>query len=184
MISQRSKSSVAQKPNLIVIIGRPGSGKSTLIKRWQPKRHGYRLHDVYPHMRRVAWIGQGRMDQTKTLEGYKALYVALAQERSQSILELSINHPAFNLAQLARFSHRFTIKLFFLLRNTKQCFAYKKKQRGTTFDSKQLKTRMRWPFPGVHERLAKRFDLQHQRIYMSRGYPAAIRSIERKLYIV
>jgi hypothetical protein len=69
-----------------------------------------------------------------------------------------------------------------LLQNEKWCFQYKKKWRGKGYHSDQLKDHVRWPFPSIHNKLARGSEIKTHRLYMKRGYPAAIRTINKKLY--
>ncbi|MFC1663094.1 hypothetical protein ACFL04_02945 [Patescibacteria group bacterium] len=173
--------SSAIKPNLLVIIARPGAGKSTLIGHWRKNNRGYRQLDVYPFVKRVGIIN-GKISPAQIKKAYNNFYKYVSKVvRDRDIIEIGISHPELNMKNIARLKLQVKINIFFLIRNTKDCFKYKKKQRGKAYDSSELRERMRRPFPSTHNKLAIKYGLETNQILMHYGYTAAVRVIERVL---
>lgn len=83
---------------LLVFMGKPGSGKTTLIKELFPKK---KIIDVKPFV--LAYEVDGQVPEKKTVLGYRDMYKEISEKHADmAILELGTNHPALNIEELQK----------------------------------------------------------------------------------
>ncbi len=99
---------------LYVFIGKPGCGKTTILKRL-----GIRYYDILSHIKRY-FDKNGRMDEANTIKAYQDLFAELKGLSEEKIfLELGTNHAQFVMENLRNLG--FETTLFFCLLNNEEC---------------------------------------------------------------
>lgn len=99
---------------LYVFIGKPGCGKTTILKHL-----GVKYHDVLYHIKKY-FDASGRMDEANTIKAYQELFAELKGLSNEKIfLELGTNHAEFVMKNIHELGFETTI--FFCLLNNEEC---------------------------------------------------------------
>ena len=99
---------------LYVFIGKPGCGKTTVLKHL-----GVKYHDVLSHIKKY-FDASGRMDEANTIKSYQELFTELKGLSSENIfLELGTNHAEFVMKNIQELGIDTTF--FFCLLNNEEC---------------------------------------------------------------
>ncbi|MFA5926395.1 MAG: AAA family ATPase [Parcubacteria group bacterium] len=135
-----------QKNKLIVFIGKPGVGKSTLISSFFS---GAEIVDVMPYVKKHK--KKGKIPEAETIHAYREMYEYLNNSRpgGNLVLELGTNHPELNANELKRLKEKFILKIF-LCDAPKHVCRERAENRGRKFDKKALLLRLERDFPNSH----------------------------------
>ncbi|MBU0598098.1 hypothetical protein KKF61_03830 [Patescibacteria group bacterium] len=153
------------KKSLVVLIGKPGVGKTTLARTAFPSWH---FIDVKPFIEQ--YMINGRWPEKLTLEGYREMYDAIEQINSDLVLEIGTNHAEFNIVQLQRLKNNFNCLVVICLLDAK-----KNKQRyldrmnrgeERAYDIAAFERRLELDFPLSHTPLLHRALLPYIKINM------------------
>lgn len=141
----------AQKLKLIVFIGKPGAGKSTLIKSLFSECE---IVDVLPYV--MKHKKGSKIPESQTIHAYREMYEHIGDQKSKGdlVLELGTNHPELNAEELGKLKEKFNLKIF-LCDAPKHVCRERAISRGRKFDKKALELRLERDFPNSHALLFK-----------------------------
>jgi predicted kinase len=141
---------------LLVFIGKPGVGKTTLINKVFPKQ---KIVDDMPFV--FAYKVNGKVPEEKTLQGYEDMYRHLKEVNDDFvILELGTNHAEFNIKELKKLSQQFEIKVYLCTASTETCRA-RIKIRARGDDMEAMERRLQRDFPDEHIRQLKSVGISY-----------------------
>ncbi|MBU0707372.1 AAA family ATPase [Patescibacteria group bacterium] len=152
-----------QKNTLVVFVGKPGVGKTTLIKRVFPDK---KLIDVLPYV--YAYKVNGHVPEERTLDGYKDMYKDLLKmSEPLVILELGSNHPEFNVQQLSNLQKDFQIKIYIC---TAEIDTLRQRVIGRNRgdDMEAMELRLQRKFPQEHIKKLEKTDLEYDVLDMEK----------------
>lgn len=140
---------VLDKRSLIVVAGKMGVGKTTLIQAAFPDAAHV---DVYPF---VHAHGRGHaIPEDKTILGYRDMYHYVAGLTAPSVtVELGTNHPELNARNVRELAARYMLQVFFCTASEATCRA-RLAIRGRPYDSddaRAIDVRMRKNFPHEYQ---------------------------------
>lgn len=165
--------------NFYVFIGKPGSGKSTLIKQV--------FSDNVPHLDVAPFVKAHAVDgfipEEKTFNGYCSLYdycKTIITEKPSVILELGTNHAAFNIQQLCSLQEKHKIIVFLCHARVETCFQ-RVMRRGDYIDPEALQRRMQRDFPNAHIALLQESQIPYQLIDTEHSLDRSIKIIRQYL---
>lgn len=93
---------------LLVFMGKPGAGKTTLINELFP---GHTIIDVRPYV--TKYMVDGVLPEEKTLQGYHDMYADFGTQQEETvILELGTNHAELNTAKLGTLATECDLRVF------------------------------------------------------------------------
>jgi len=132
------------KPKIYVFIGKPGVGKTTLIKKVLPNIKYIDVKSyIVPHVINDKW------PEEKTLDCYKKMYEDINQVNEDLILEIGTNHAEFNVSQLERLQKMFQVVVILCIlsieENRKRYI-----ERDEVFDLPAFEKRLKKKFPELH----------------------------------
>lgn len=144
-----------KKNDLIVFIGKPGAGKSTLIKSVFSDQ---KIVDVLPYA--MKHKKGSKIPETQTIHAYQEMYEHIGNRKSETdiILELGTNHPELNVKELGKLKGKFNLKIF-LCDAPKHVCRERAVKRGRKFDRKALELRLARDFPNSHVKLLKKASI-------------------------
>jgi predicted kinase len=168
----------AQKLKLIVFIGKPGAGKSTLINSFFP---GHEVIDVLPYIMRHK--KKGKVPEAQTIHAYREMYLHIGDQKSKGdlVLELGTNHPELNAEELERLKGKFNLKIF-LCDAPKHVCRSRAIKRGRKFDKKALELRLERDFPNSHAKILKENEIKFDILDMTRPLEENIKEVEKIIY--
>ena len=133
-----------QKRKLLVFAGKPGVGKSTIIKRLFPELH---VVDVEPFV--MEFQVNGFINEDKTLLGYQNMYAHITQiDQPIVVLEIGTNHPDFNVQSLHALTKTHDVRLFLCEASRETCTA-RANERGLLHSKEGFERRMARDFPNT-----------------------------------
>ncbi|MBT4121357.1 hypothetical protein HOE31_00175, partial [bacterium] len=77
---------------LIVLIGRPGSGKTYLSEHFIKENLEFKLFDIDTHIQEIK-SEIGDVPENMTMGAYEELYESFKDNTSNILLEIGLNHP-------------------------------------------------------------------------------------------
>jgi adenylate kinase family enzyme len=112
-----------EKIPLLVLLGFPGAGKTTLARAFIKKHPEFRLSQVFDFMKGKLVGPAGEiLDESYVLKAHDALYKSLHHINSPIILELGTNYPRYNCKKLKYFlDKKIDLKIIFCLIDKKLC---------------------------------------------------------------
>ncbi|MDD2807272.1 MAG: hypothetical protein PHW95_01980 [Patescibacteria group bacterium] len=150
------------KRKLIVFIGKPGVGKTTLIKAVFPDQI---FIDVLPFIEKFR-LPDASIPEEKTIIAYENMYRYLERVDSDFVvLELGTNHPEFNINQLKKLQTLYDLKIFLCLASVLTCWE-RARARGMRHTTEAFQARMARDFPASHEKLLHAAGLNYQLVDM------------------
>lgn len=155
---------IMKKNRLIVFIGKPGAGKSTLI---DSLFSGYEIVDVLPYV--MKHKEKGKDPEARTIHAYWEMYEHIKSQKSEEnlVLELGTNHPELNIVELEKLKGKFNIKIF-LCDAPKHVCRERAEKRGRKFDKKALTLRIERDFPNSHVKLLQEKSIKYDILDMTR----------------
>ena len=160
----RTSMTTPHRPSLIVFIGKPGVGKSTIIQRVFPKTT---CVDVMPFVKKYEI--DGIVPEEKTILGYQEMYQSLSSQFEREdqflILELGTNHPELNIQELVKISEKASLCVFLCIASIDVCRT-RSRERGRAFDMDALERRLQRSFPESHLALLKDSSINYRRLDM------------------
>src|SRR3989338_10416281 len=156
---------------LLVLFGRPGCGKTTLIEKFVKHNSAYRYLDVYTFVRDLK-DQTGLVGEDMIIKAYERVYQDLNKAIDSVIFESGTKHPEYNLKQLAFLSDRFKISLIFCHQDIEICRQRCLERQAKNLENKYVKPRtleirLKRPYPDIHQRLASEFNLPCHHLDMS-----------------
>jgi len=159
--------------NFIILTGRPGCGKSFLIKELLMENPNYTSFDVYKYIK-IIKDHYGKVPEQMIINAYKKIYEQIASATADIVLEIGTNYPGFNLHKLAEFSDSFKINLFFCHLDIeickRRCLIRATADKSKDFKGDSLDLRLKRIFPDLHQRFADRLKISYHDIDMSLPY--------------
>lgn len=152
------------KRKLIVLVGKPGAGKTTLIETAFP---GEKFVDVLPYIERFR-LPDGSVPEDKTITAYEKMYQDMARiDNDLVILELGTNHPEFNIKKLEKLKQTYEIIVYLCLASVETCWT-RARERGMRHTTESFELRMKRNFPATHQKLLDDVSLNYKLIDMER----------------
>jgi predicted kinase len=150
--------------DLIVFIGKPGAGKSTLIN---SLFSGCEVVDVLPYV--LKHKQKGKVPEAQTIHAYREMYEHIGGDelRGDLVLELGTNHPELNVEELGKLEKKFNLRIF-LCDAPKNVCRERAIKRGREFNKESLELRLRRDFPASHIKLFKEKEIVFDIIDMTR----------------
>jgi predicted kinase len=160
-----------KKSRLIVFIGKPGAGKSTLIKACFP---AIKHTDVLPFV--MKYKKDNLLQENKTLLAYRKMYENLIAElthKHDMILEIGTNHAEFNIKNLKKIAKEFNVIIFLCLASIENC---RKRviKRGGWLGEEALEIRLARNFPESHIMLLEKAGLPYYELDMNKPLKTSI----------
>jgi dephospho-CoA kinase len=155
---------IMRKRNLVVFIGKPGAGKSTLISSFFS---GQEVIDVFPYIMRHK--KKGKVPEAQTIHAYREMYGHIGSQnfKGDLILELGTNHSELNAEELEKLKGKFNLKIF-LCDAPKHICRSRAIKRGRKFDKKALELRLERDFPNSHTKLLEESGMKFDVLDMTR----------------
>ncbi len=171
------------KNKLLVLVGRPGCGKSTLIEKFLSKNQKFKFFDVYNFLKQYKPKDTTVVPEKFTLKAYQDMYKEIFKEDQSIILELGTNHHQFNFDNLKELAKKFKINLVFCELDIEEC-ANRHQQRITADGSRDMgqpafERRLKRVFPDNHKKLADQFKFPYQHLDMCLPFEDRIKFLER-----
>lgn len=163
------------KPKLFVFIGKPGVGKTTLIK------HAFsdqKFFDVKPYI--VPHVKNDKWPEDKTLACYRQMYRDIEKTNEDIVLEIGTNHAEFNINHLAKLQSKFEI-IVVLCDLTNEETRKRHLQRDKNYDMESFERRIKRDFPGLHIILLQKTDLPYFVINMGPSTEQINKILQSKL---
>ena len=137
---------------LLVFIGKPGVGKSTLIKNAFPKHNPV---DVLPFIYEFR-NPDGSTREDKLIISYQKMYEHLNSIKDEFILlEIGTGFPEFNVSALKKLELNYDLKIY-LCTATEETHWKRANERGMRHSTEAFKLRMQRDFPGTHKELLEK----------------------------
>ncbi|MDD5040055.1 MAG: hypothetical protein PHY34_02805 [Patescibacteria group bacterium] len=134
-----------EKKRLIVFMGKPGVGKTTLIREAFPD---VPYVDVKPFV--FAYAVDGKIPEDRTLDGYRDMYKHVRELQDESvILELGTNHEQFNVSMLQELQRERSI-IVFLCTASVDTLRQRLAARPEKIEPAAMERRLKRDFPGVY----------------------------------
>lgn len=162
---------------IIVLIGYPGSGKTTLAGAFIQKHNQYVLHDVYQYIKQYKNVDGGLEDESMAKRAYEDMYSALEKNNQNVILELGTNYPEINADRLKDISNNANVSICICLLSVEECYL-RVKVRGRPFAEESLKRRLERVFPAEHEKYFEKNNLKYHYLQMEQAIEDQIRALE------
>ncbi|MFA5106934.1 MAG: hypothetical protein WC497_01245 [Patescibacteria group bacterium] len=141
---------------LLVFIGKPGAGKTTLINQAFPDK---KIIDVLPFV--MSFKVAGKVPEEKTIIGYRNMYRHLQKlDDDFVILELGTNHADFNVAELKKISQLFPVQIYLCVASN-QTLRERIQSRNRGDDMEAMERRLQRVFPDDHITLLERAGLSY-----------------------
>ncbi|MFZ6035744.1 MAG: hypothetical protein ACOYUK_01240 [Patescibacteria group bacterium] len=129
---------------LLVFMGKPGAGKTTLIHELFP---GQMIFDVADFI--AAYRTGTTWPEHKTLQGYEDMYMALEHMQDVVILELGTNHAEYNINQLRQIRQHADVRVFVCTASV-DTLRQRVLRRPGFRDMESIERRFAWDFPNSH----------------------------------
>ena len=137
------------KRKLVVFVGKPGSGKSTLIQRVFPDKKAV---DVFPFV--IALHNGDQVTDEAAVRGYQEMYKHVAELSDDVvILELGTNHPELNVRELVALSRDTEVSIFLLDADKDVCRERVHARSLELWSDDGLERRLARDFPNTHLKL-------------------------------
>ena len=164
------------KPKLIVFIGKPGSGKTTLIKKVYPGCH---IVDVLPFV--LAYEIDGALPEDRNLDGYKDMYKHLMElDKEKIILELGTNHPEYNVEQLKSLQEKYQVIILLCEASIETC-RQRINSREREMDPETVERRLQRDFPNLYLQLLKGTSLPYVVVDMEKSLDDNVNFVSSKI---
>ncbi len=153
-----------RKRNLVVFIGKPGVGKSTLIKSVFSDQ---KIIDVLPYV--LKHKKGSKIPEAQTIHAYREMFGHIGNQKPKGdlILEIGTNHPKLNIEELDKLKEKFNLKIF-LCNAPKHVCRERAMERGRKFDKKALELRLERDFPNSYAELLKEKKIEFDVLDMTR----------------
>ena len=165
---------------LIVLIGRPGCGKSTLVKEFLKENLGYTDIDVWTYIK-VLQTEEG-VPEDKIFDRYKLMYDEIELLNQDIILEIGTNFFEFNINRLHQLSNTRNVYPVFCLLDTnicrERCLERKKRNSRQHKNMEALEIRLKKVFPDNHQKLADKLGLEYYELDMLKPMEERIKFLE------
>ena len=166
------------KPRLIVFAGKPGVGKSTIIKRLFD---GIKIVDVRPFV--LPYYDNKETFEENTLLAYKEMYEHVSSLKEPLIiLEIGTNHPEFNIEQLKKLQEQYDVVLILCDASVETCME-RLKGKNYVLNEEWLELRLQRDFPNTFLKVLEPTDLDYKVISTEGDSDSVIESVRRALDI-
>lgn len=166
------------KNKLVVFIGKPGVGKTTLIKKIILN---YKFIDVFPFIR--SFEVNGVVPEEKTLTAYEKMYQYIDRTKNENIvLEIGTNHPELNVTNLEKLQKQYNVYLFLCQASNEIC-RQRANQRGIEFNIDALNRRLARDFPKSHLDFIKKTNLSYTILNMEEPIEKNINIINQQIRV-
>ena len=147
---------MVNKNQLLVFIGKPGVGKTTLLKELYPDS---RIIDVKTFV--LAYEKDGQVPEEKTEQAYHDMYSRISDQTDDFlVLEMGTNHPNVNVDELKKLSTNWNIFIYICIASVD---TLKKRiiARPEDNDMAAMERRLHRDFPATHLSLLERANLSY-----------------------
>ncbi len=142
------------KKRLYIFAGKPGAGKSTIIKNIFPNKT---CVDVLPFVEQFRV--DGKVPEEKTETAYRNMYRHLkTAEDRLIILEIGTNHPELNISEIEKLQNIYTPTMFLCDASRDICYQ-RAMERGMRHHTEAWETRMKRDFPNTFTKLLKQTSI-------------------------
>lgn len=152
---------------LVVFIGYPGAGKTTLANYILERHEDYVMHDVLSYIEEYKDENGFLVNESDAILAYQDMYKDLIAKNANVILELGTNYPEFNVSQLKDLSLSRNVSVFLCVLDKDTCVK-RVTERDRVFGEKQLRRRMARIFPEEHINFLRKYKLDFQSLKMKR----------------
>ena len=157
---------------LVVLSGHMGTGKSTLTKKVIEKLPHLAVRDVFDHI--VKYKNEvGYISDEDTAKAYDEVYQELELLNQDTILEIGVRNPEFNLVKLNDLKSKFDITIICCLLDKDICIkrVMERGKQGQKYviQRDRLENKFKIPFPDIHFALAQKLQIPIKNLDMSKS---------------
>lgn len=170
---------------LLVFLGFPGAGKTTLARAFIKKHPKFRLIQVFDFMKGKLVGPAGEiLDESYVLKAHDALYKSLVNINQPTILELGTNYPRYNCKKLNRFVNKeIDLKIIFCLIDKKLCQqrmaeGLAKGERKVPMKKEVFTERIKRDFPRLYQTHCRNQKLPFYELNMEKGLVRNVKELE------
>ncbi|MDD2656129.1 MAG: AAA family ATPase [Patescibacteria group bacterium] len=147
--------------NLFVFVGKPGVGKSTLIKNIFPNDF---VVDVLPFVLAYGNGNSSAVPEEKTILGYQDMYEKMREtylkDKGQIILELGTSHTGYNLQELNKINDDYRVTIFLCVAPNEVC-KERALKRSRDMDVVKLEARLERDFPDSYLNILENLKIDY-----------------------
>lgn len=162
-----------KKQKLYIFAGKPGSGKTTILKKLFPRA---RYVDILHFYNKVHV--RGKILEKHTRKAYESLYASIDRmEDKVVVVEIGAKHPALSVRQIDRLQKRYDVRLFLCDASRTVCYE-RALERGMRHTPRQWAMRMRVNFPAVFLKRIARTAIPHHVVDMEQSLARTIKKFK------
>ncbi|MBU1131619.1 hypothetical protein KJ840_05815 [Patescibacteria group bacterium] len=165
---------------ILVLIGRPGAGKSYLTKKFIKNHQNFTPIDVWMYIKPLQ-TNKG-VPEDKILDRYKLMYKEIEGMPSDILLEIGTNYFEYNIKKLYQLSLKKKVYPIFCLLDTaicrQRCINRTKRGEQEHKRRRALEIRFKKIFPDNHKKFADKLGLTYFEMDMLKPLNIRIKYLE------
>jgi len=165
---------------LIVLLGRPGAGKTYLSQKFIEKHSEFELVDVWSYIKPLQT--KDEVPEEKIFNRYELMYQEIAEMDQDILLEIGTNYFDFNIKKLKELSNKFKVSPIFCLLDVslcrERCLERMKDSLHVYRRKGALEERLLKIFPDNHIKLADEIKLKYYSLEMDNSLEERIKFLE------
>lgn len=165
---------------VIVLIGYPAAGKTTLANAFIEKHPEFKMHDVYQYIKKYKRPNGSLISEEYTITAYTDMYKDLVALDGNIILELGTNHHEFNAKNLRKLKEGKELFVFLCLLSKEECLK-REEQRDRVIEKKAMLKKFERNFPESHEKDFEAAGLNYHYLQMGQSLGEQIKSVEEAI---
>jgi adenylate kinase family enzyme len=162
---------------VIVLIGYPAAGKTTLANAFIEKHPEFNLHDVYQYIKEYKRPDGTLISEEYTIMAYTDMYRDLDSLEGNAILELGTNHHDFNVQNLKKLEKNNRLFVLLCLLSQDECINREAK-RERVIEKEAMLKKFERNFPEVYEKALEKIDISYHYLQMGQVITNQIKTVE------